>query len=112
MQIKSMLAAAVIAALPALAVAQSSASNPAATPGIDQRQQMQQKRIDQGVQSGALNQREAARLEHRQERIQNMEDRAKADGTVTAKERARIHNAQDQESRRIYRQKHDRQRAQ
>jgi len=46
-----------------------------------------------------------------QERIGKMEDRAKADGTVTKKERARIHHAQDQESKRIYRQKHDRQHA-
>ena len=106
-----MLAAVVIATLPALASAQSS-NDPAATPGIDQRQQMQQKRIDQGVRSGELNRREAERLEHRQQRIQKMENHAKADGTVTAKERARIHHAQDQESRRIYRQKHDRQRAQ
>ena len=39
-----------------------------------------------------------------------MEDKAKADGKVTAKERARIHEAQDRESRKIAREKHDRQR--
>ena len=41
--------------------------------------------------------------------IESIEDRAKADGVVTKKERARIHKAQNVESKRIYRQKHDRQ---
>ena len=109
MQIKTMITAVVVAALPALSHAQ--ARDPAATPGIDKRQEIQQKRIDQGVQSGELNQREAARLERRQERIGKMEEKAKADGTVTKKERARIHHAQDHESKRIYREKHDRQKA-
>ena len=107
MNYRAIIVAAAIAAVPALSHAQT--QNPAATPGIDKRQEMQQKRIDQGVKSGELNQKEAARLERRQERIQNMEDKARADGTVTRKERGRIHHAQDQESKRIYRQKHDRQ---
>lgn len=80
-----------------------------ATPGIDQRQMNQERRIDQGIASGQLTAREAARLERGQERIDAMENRAKADGVVTARERARIHHAQNVESRRIYRQKHDRQ---
>lgn len=79
------------------------------TPGIDQREANQQRRIDQGVASGQLTQREAARLERGQQHVDNMEARAKADGVVTARERARIQHAQDVESRRIYRQKHDRQ---
>lgn len=107
MNIKLKVMATVLAAMPLSGFAQ----DPAATPGIDKRQEMQQKRIDQGVQSGELNKREAARLERRQERIGRMEDKAKADGTVTKKERARIHHAQNQESQRIHRQKHDRQRA-
>lgn len=109
MNIKTIIAAAVIAAVPALSYAQ--ARDPAATPGIDKRQEMQQKRIDQGVQSGELNKREAARLERRQEHISKMEDKAKADGTVTKKERARVQHAQNHESRDIHRQKHDRQKA-
>jgi len=80
-----------------------------ATPGIDQRQANQEQRIDQGIASGQLTQREANRLERGQQRIDNMENRAKADGVVTARERARIQHAQNVESRRIYRQKHDRQ---
>jgi len=80
-----------------------------ATPGIDQRQANQEQRIDQGIASGQLNQREANRLERGQQRVDNMENRAKADGVVTARERARIQHAQKVESKRIYRQKHDRQ---
>lgn len=78
-------------------------------PRVDQRQQNQQQRIDQGVQSGALTEREAARLEKGQTHVENVEERIKADGQVTSQERARMHRAQDVQSRRIYRQKHDRQ---
>lgn len=109
MNIKTIIAAIVIAAVPALSHAQ--AKDPAATPGIDKRQEIQQKRIDQGVQSGELNKREAARLDRSQERVGKMEDKAKADGTVTKKERAHIQHAQNHESKNIHRQKHDRQKA-
>jgi uncharacterized membrane protein YebE (DUF533 family) len=83
----------------------------AVTPGIDRRQANQERRIDQCVASGQLNARETARLERGQQRVENMETRAKSDGVVTKRERARIHQAQDVQSKRIYRQKHDRQRA-
>ncbi len=94
-----------IAVLPALAFAQNSA-----TPNIDRRQAEQQKRIDQGVQSGQLNSREAARLEKGQTKVQRMENKAKADGVVTAQERQRIAHEQDKQSKHIAREKHDRQR--
>ena len=68
-------------------------------------------RIDQGVKSGQLNKKEAARLEKGQERIQKMENKAMADGKMTKKERAAIEKAQDRESRRIAREKHDKQTA-
>lgn len=109
MNIKSIIAIAALTSVSALSYAQT--RDPAATPGIDKRQEMQQKRIDQGVKSGELNKREAARLERGQERIGKMEDKAKADGTVTKKERAKIHRAQDNQSKRVYHQKHDRQKA-
>lgn len=79
------------------------------TPNIDQRQQNQQQRIDQGIQSGTLTNREANHLEKSQERIQGMEDKAKSDGNVTAQERKRLQQAENVQSRHIYRQKHDRQ---
>lgn len=81
-----------------------------ATPGVDQRQINQEKRIQQGVASGQLTPQEAARLERGQDRVEKMEDRAKADGKVTPRERVQLKRAQDRQSAQIYRQKHDRQR--
>lgn len=95
--------AAIAVVLPTLAFAQAN------TPGIDQHQANQERRIDQGVVSGSLTQREANRLERGQQRVDNMENRAKADGVVTRQERARLHQAQEVQSDRIYRQKHDHQ---
>ena len=101
---KSIIATAVIAclALPGLALAQS-------PPRVDKRQEAQDKRIEQGVKSGELNKMEAARLEKGQARVQKMEDKAMADGEITKKEKVRIEHAQDQQSKRIYHQKHDKQ---
>ena len=53
----------------------------------------------------------AARLEKGQARVQKMEDRAAADGKVTKKERARIEQAQNRQSKKIYRERHDKQQA-
>jgi len=106
MKLRSTIAIMVMAAVPDLALAQT-----ASTPRIDKRQELQQQRIDRGAQSGALNEKEGARLEKGQERVQKVEDKAVADGKVTAKERARIEHRQDQQSRRIYGEKHDRQQA-
>lgn len=83
--------------------------SPAATPGIDQRQTNQEKRIDQGIASGQLTKPEERRLERQQDRIDRAENRAKADGVVTKQERQRLHAAQDAASHRIAKQKHDRQ---
>ena len=81
------------------------------TPVIDQRQANQERRIDQGVTSGQLTEREAARLNDQQDHINRMEDRAKSDGVVTNKERAKLYGAQNRASKRIAKQKHDRQEA-
>ncbi len=81
------------------------------TPRIDQRQEKQEQRINQGVASGALTEKEAARLQKEQDRLQKAEDKALADGKVTRKERARLEHRQDRASKHIYRQKHDKQRA-
>ena len=100
---------AVIAAAGLILLTSTAAFAQTATPRFDQRQERQQQRIDQGVASGQLTQREATRLEAGQERLQRMEDKAKSDGTVTRQERARLQHAEDVQSRRIYREKHDRQ---
>src|SRR5689334_4777162 len=109
MQLKTTLIAVMIASLPGLAAAQ--ATDTTSTKRIDQRQANQQKRIDQGVQSGQLNQKEAARVEKGQAHVQKKEDKAMADGKVTKKERARIEHAQDVQSKKIRREKHDKQTA-
>lgn len=98
------LVAALAAALALPVLAQS-------TPRVDQRQANQERRIEQGAQSGQLNRREAARLEKGQAHVEKMEEKAKADGKVTKAERAKLHHAQDVQSRRIAKQKHDRQKA-
>lgn len=94
---------AVLLALPLLAAAQTS------TPRVDARQQRQETRIEQGTASGALTPREADRLERGQAQIDRAENRAMADGKVGPRERARLEHLQDQQSRRIAREKHDRQ---
>lgn len=104
MKILTLTALAAVLAAPTLALALDS------TPRIDQRQQNQQQRIDQGVNSGALTDREAHRLQHGQQRVQNMEQRALADGKMSMKERARLEHAQDHQSKHIFGEKHDKQR--
>jgi hypothetical protein len=85
------------------------AKDPAATPGIDKRQENQQKRIDAGVKSGQLTEREAARMEKRQDKLQADKQKAQADGVVTKQERRQLHHEADRNSKAIARQKHDRQ---
>jgi uncharacterized membrane protein YebE (DUF533 family) len=82
-----------------------------ATPRVDQRQENQAARIQQGAASGALTGREQHRLQREQRAIARAENKAKADGTVTGKERAHLEHMQDHASRDIHHQKHDRQRA-
>jgi hypothetical protein len=106
MKLVNFVTAAAVAAFTLPAFAQTSS-----TPRIDKRQANQERRIEQGEKSGALTQKEAARLEKGRARVQKMEDKAVADGKVTAKERARIEKAQDRQSKKIYRQKHDKQTA-
>src|SRR5687768_13135943 len=77
------------------------------TPVVDERQQTQRNRINQGVASGEVTRVEAAKLRSEQRELKRVERRAKADGKVTKRERANIHRKQNQTSRDIRRQKHD-----
>ena len=114
MKIKMLLSVLALAATGA-AFAQPAAlgtpSSPTATPRVEQREAKQERRIEQGEQSGQLTRREAKRLQAEQGRVERAEDKAKADGKVTAQEHARLNHMQDRASRDIYREKHDRQRA-
>ena len=80
-------------------------------PGIRQREQSQQQRIDQGVKSGSLTPREAGKAERQQARIQQNEARMKSDGKLTKKERRKLTREQSRASRNIYRKKHNRRKA-
>ena len=79
------------------------------TPRVDKMQANQDKRIDQGAATGTLTPAEAARMEATQAKNDAAEARMKADGTVTKKERARLLHRETVSSKKIYRQKHDRQ---
>ena len=81
----------------------------AGTPRYDARQHHQRERIANGVASGELTRRETRRLAAGQVHLNRVERRAKADGEVTTAERAHLKREANQQSRRIYRQKHDRQ---
>src|SRR5208337_344752 len=76
-------------------------------PGIDAREQHQQQRIQQGIQSGELTKGEANHLEAQQGRIQGTEDRMKANGNLNGRERAKLTRMQNRASRNIYRKKHN-----
>ena len=105
------LATAALALVSFAASAQSAASSPTATPRIDAREVKQEKRIEQGVNSGQLTSRETLRVEREQKKIATVEAKDKADGVVTAKERHRLTHLQNKASKDIYRQKHDAQTA-
>jgi CRISPR/Cas system-associated endoribonuclease Cas2 len=75
---------------------------------INERQQNQRERIQQGVRSGELTPVEAARIRNQEAQIRLNEARARqSGGEFTPQERARIQRQLNRESRRIYRQKHD-----
>jgi len=99
-----------IASLAALVFA-GSAFAQTATPNIDKRQANQEKRIEQGVKSGELTSKETANLEKREAKLQSDKEKAQADGVVTKKERSKLQHEANRDSKAIYRQKHDAQKA-
>jgi len=105
-----------IAALTLTPVAMLAQTAPTATPtpgknnyDINQRKIDQQDRIANGVKSGQLTAGETARLEHQEAGINKEERgmRAQDNGHLTKQDRNTIHSQQNQESRRIYRDKHN-----
>jgi hypothetical protein len=76
-------------------------------PVVQQREINQQKRIQQGVDSGRLTPREAGRLEMQQARIQQREARMKSDGNLSAGERRSLTRQQNRAGRNIYQKKHN-----
>ncbi len=76
---------------------------------INQRKVNQQDRIAQGVKSGQLTAGETSRLEHQESGINREERgmRAEDNGHLTRRDRKTLHAQQNQESKRIYRDKHN-----
>ncbi len=72
-----------------------------------QRNVNQEKRIEQGIQSGALTNREVGKLERGQARVDRKEARAGADGHVGPHEQHAIQHAENVQSKRIYNKKHN-----
>lgn len=109
MNVKAILLTAAITLSPLVVTAQT-----APTPGqhdhnINQRKVNQQHRIANGVRSGQLTRGETRHIE-RQERGINREERdmrAQDNGHLTRQDRRTLHRQQNQESRRIYRAKHN-----
>jgi len=77
---------------------------------IEQRENEQQKRINQGIENGSLTPNEAARLEKEQAKFERVENRYRESGDrLTMREREKLYRDQNRMSHDIYRQKHDRQ---
>jgi hypothetical protein len=76
---------------------------------IQDRKVDQQDRIAQGVKSGQLTAGETARVEHQESGINREERgmRAQDHGHLTGQDRRTLNHQQNQESRRIYRDKHN-----
>jgi K+-transporting ATPase A subunit len=77
------------------------------TPGVKTRQKIQAKRIRHGVRNKELTARETASVMKGAKEIREDKREAKADGTVTGAERREIHQDMNQNSRKIYRKKHN-----
>ena len=72
-----------------------------------QRNINQQKRIEQGIQSGQATNREVGSLERGQARVDRTEARAARNGHVGAGEQAAVQQAENRQSARIYKDKHN-----
>ena len=77
------------------------------TPRIEKRQERQQKRIANGIESGALTAKESANLEKREAKIETDKQAAKSDGVVTKAERAKLEHEENRASKRIFAKKHN-----
>jgi len=110
MQLKNIALIAALALAPLAMYAQDTTPTPGKNDyNINQRKVDQQKRIANGVKSGELTAGETSHLEHQEAGINKEERgmRAQDNGHLTKQDRKTIHHQQNQESRRIYRDKHN-----
>ena len=101
MKLNKLLSAALLAAFVAPAFAQT------ATPVIHARQENQEKRIENGVNSGQMTAKETLNAEKRETKIQSDKQAAKADGVVTKAEKRKLNRELNKSSRKIHHAKHD-----
>ena len=76
-------------------------------PHINQRQQQQAQRINQGRKSGQLTPEEAKQLRQSEKNVRQEEQAAKSDGNLTKSERKDLHQDLNNLSQDIYHEKHD-----
>lgn len=109
MNFKHIALVAALALTPAALLAQTPSTTAPAKQTINQRKANQQERIGQGVESGQLTARETSHLEHQEAGINKEERgmRAQDNGHLTKQDRSTLRSQQNQESRRIYRDKHN-----
>ncbi len=103
-----------LALVAALALAPAALLAQTPTPGrndtnVNQRRADQQGRIAQGDRSGQLTPNETTHLENQEHGIHSEEKgmRAQDNGHLTSQDRSTLHHQQNQQSRRIYRDKHN-----
>jgi hypothetical protein len=109
MNITRLALAATLILSPMAIFAQAPATTTTPPPTINQRKENQQDRIAQGVKSGQLTAGETSHLEHQEAGINKEEKgmRAQDNGHLTKQDRKTIKQQQNQESKRIYRDKHN-----
>jgi hypothetical protein len=109
MKLATFAIAATLALAPAAIFAQTTAPTTTTPPTIHDRKVDQQDRIAQGVKSGQLTAGETSHLETQEAGINKEESgmRAQDNGKLTTQDRKTLTHQQNQESKRIYRDKHN-----
>ncbi len=74
---------------------------------VKNREENQQDRVAQGVNSGQLTAGETAKLEKGEAKIEHDRQKALADGTLTHKEKRKLNHEENRESKKIFRAKHN-----
>jgi hypothetical protein len=105
LKIKHIVLAAMALTASAMSQAQTTAPTTAASgvkaSTVVQRNVNQEKRIEQGLQSGSLNTREAAQLQKEESKVDRLEAQSLKDGKLTPEEKLRVTQAQNKVSQDI-----------
>ncbi len=87
-------------------------ASPVLSASVQEREENEQHRIDQGAKKGKLTPQEQERLKNQQEQIEKERQDAREDGKVTKKEKKQIHHDQNQLGQDIHKKKHNAKNAQ